>query len=56
MLRFIFPHWFSLSRARVDGAVRKPVQSVKICKFADIAILTAIRVTDQWKERQRYHE
>ena len=37
MLRFIFPPWFSLSRARLDGAVRKPLRSVKICKFADIA-------------------
>jgi hypothetical protein len=37
MLCFIFPPWFSLSRARMDGAVRKPLRSVKICKFADDA-------------------
>ena len=37
MLRFIkFPPWFSLSREGVDGAVRKTLRSVKICKFADI--------------------
>ena len=38
MLRFInFPPWFSLSREDLDGAVRKTLRSVKICKFADIA-------------------
>jgi hypothetical protein len=38
MLRFInSPPWFSLSRVRLDDAVRKTLQSVKICKFTDIA-------------------
>jgi hypothetical protein len=36
MLRFIFPPWSSLLRVRLDGAVRKTLRSVKICKFADI--------------------
>jgi hypothetical protein len=35
--RFIYLSWFSLSRVRLDGAVRKALRSVKICKFADIA-------------------
>jgi hypothetical protein len=38
MLRFInSPPWFSLSLGRLDGAVRKTLRSVKICKLADIA-------------------
>jgi hypothetical protein len=31
------PSRFSLSRVGIDGAVRKPLRSVKICKFADDA-------------------
>jgi len=37
MLRFIVSSLFSLSRVRLDGAVRKALQSVKICMFAEIA-------------------
>ena len=34
MLRFInSPPWFSLSLGRLDGAVRKTLRSVKICKL-----------------------
>ena len=44
---FIVPPWFSLSRAAMDGAVRKTLQSVKICKLAESSF---------WADLQRYHE
>jgi hypothetical protein len=56
MPRFMFPPWFSFSRGHLNGAVRKTLRSVKICKFATLRIFTRYTVTERWKQRQRYHE